>query len=153
MKVNYQCVAFDQLTTKQLYELLKLRVDVFVVEQDCPYPDLDDKDQAAYHLLAYDEQNRLAAYTRLLAPGVSYVGYSAIGRVVTASFARGQGLGRPLMLASIEWTKKHYGQAPIKISAQAHLQAYYQSVGFRSVGDEYLEDGIPHIAMVLANVV
>jgi len=148
MDITYRPVAYPALTKDQLYALLRLRAEVFVVEQDCPYQDLDDKDQTAIHLLGLTDDGRLAAYTRILDKGISYGEYASIGRVITAPFARGKGLGRQLMEESVRVLHQHYGQQPIKISAQAHLQAYYGSVGFRTVTEEYLEDGIPHVGMV-----
>ncbi|MFT7121779.1 MAG: ElaA protein [Neolewinella sp.] len=148
MKITYQAVPFANLTIIQLYELLRLRAEVFVVEQDCVYQDLDDKDQPAIHLLGYDEAGRLAAYTRLLDKGFSYPNYASIGRVITAPFARGKGIGRPLMKESVKVLFDAYGKQPLKIGAQAHLQDYYTSVGFEGVGEIYDEDGIPHRAMV-----
>jgi ElaA protein len=112
------------------------------------YQDLDDKDQQAVHLLGTTEDGRLAAYTRIVDKGVSYPDYASIGRVITAPFARGKGLGRPLMQKSIKALFAHFGQQPIKIGAQAHLQKYYGSLGFVGVGEVYDEDGIPHRSMV-----
>ena len=148
MQIDYRTVAFGNLTTHELYDLLSLRAEVFVVEQNCAYQDLDGKDAAALHVLGETEDGRLASYTRLLPRGVSYPNYHSIGRVVTAEFARGLGLGRPLMQYSASALWKHFGPGPIKISAQAHLQAFYRSCGYRPVGDIYDEDGIPHIAML-----
>jgi ElaA protein len=128
---------------------MALRQAVFVVEQHCPYLDADGQDQAAFHVLGRDAAGRLATYTRLLPPGTAYPGYAAIGRVITADFARGQGHGRPLMEASIRYCREQFGAAGIKLSAQAHLQDYYRSVGFTPYGDYYFEDGIPHVGMVL----
>ena len=147
MDLTYRALAFDELTTAELYALLRLRAEVFVVEQDCVYQDLDDKDQQAIHLLGETPDGRLAAYTRLLPRGVSYPDYASIGRVVTAPFARGKGIGRPLMQESLRELHARYGIQPVKISAQAHLQAYYGSIGFRTITEEYLEDGIPHVGM------
>lgn len=148
MQLNWHHTSFANLTTTQLYELLRLRAEVFVVEQNCVYQDLDDKDQQAVHLLGQTEDGRLAAYTRILNKGVSYPDYASIGRVITAPFARGQGLGRPLMQESVKVLYARFGQQPIKLSAQAHLQKYYGSLGFVGVGEIYDEDGIPHRAMV-----
>lgn len=148
MDLTYHALPFAALTTDQLYNLLRLRAEVFVVEQNCAYQDLDDKDQRAIHLLGLTEEGRLAAYTRLLDKGLSYPDYASIGRVVTAPFARGKGLGRELMQASVRQMFRAYGEQSIKISAQAHLQKYYGSVGFVTVTEEYMEDGIPHVGMV-----
>ena len=142
--------AFNELHPAELYALLRLRSEVFVVEQHCVYQDLDGKDEQCLHLLAYDEQDRLSAYTRLVPRGVSYADHASIGRVVTAPHARGRGYGRPLMQESLRALFAAYGEQPVKISAQAHLQDYYSSVGFVGVGDVYDEDGIPHRAMVLS---
>ncbi len=149
MEITYQVIPYHQLTRDQLYAILRLRAEVFVVEQDCVYQDLDDKDQKAVHVLGFAANGQLAAYTRLVGKGVSYPDYASIGRVITAAFARGKGLGRPLMLTSIEMLYEHFGRQAIKIGAQAHLQAYYGSIGFEGVGEVYDEDGIPHRAMIL----
>ncbi|MBC6994692.1 GNAT family N-acetyltransferase [Neolewinella lacunae] len=148
MQLTWKSLPFAQLDTQQLYQIIQLRIEVFVVEQNCPYQDLDDKDFQAIHLLGLAEDGRLAAYTRLLPKGVSYPAYASIGRVITAPFARGKGLGRPLMEQSLRLLFANFGHQPVKISAQAHLQEYYGSVGFVGVGDLYDEDGIPHRAMV-----
>ncbi|OAV44502.1 GNAT family N-acetyltransferase [Lewinella sp. 4G2] len=148
MQLHYQTLAYDALSRDQLYAILRLRAAVFVVEQNCPYQDLDDKDQASHHVLGLTEEGRLAAYTRLVPKGVSYPEYASIGRVITAPFARGKGVGRPLMTTSIAALFDLWGKQAIKISAQAHLQDFYGSVGFEGVGDIYDEDGIPHRAMV-----
>jgi ElaA protein len=148
MQLTYKAIPYQDLTTHQLYQLLRLRAEVFVVEQDCVYQDLDDKDQYAIHLLGLTEDGQLAAYTRILAKGISYPNYASIGRVITAPFARGKGIGRPLMHESLRVLFEHYGEQTVKISAQAHLGAYYGSVGFEGIGDIYDEDGIPHRAML-----
>lgn len=148
MTLDYKTYAFTDLTADRLYAILRLRAAVFVVEQNCVYQDLDDKDQRALHLCAYAPDGRLAAYTRLLDRGVSYPDYASVGRVVTAPFARGRGLGRPLMEHSVAALHRAFGVQPVKISAQAHLQKFYGSVGFRGIGPVYDEDGIPHRAMV-----
>jgi len=148
MQLTYLPVPYPALTIDQLYQLLRLRAEVFVVEQDCVYQDLDDKDQQAIHLLGLTEDGRLAAYTRILARGISYADYASIGRVITAPFARGKGIGRPLMRESLKVLFGNYGEQTVKISAQAHLNKYYQSVGFEGIGDIYDEDGIPHRAML-----
>jgi len=148
MPITWQHYTFTQLDLKLLYAILRLRAEVFVVEQNCPYQDLDDKDQSALHLCGFDGEGRLAAYTRIFRKNVSYSDYASIGRVTTASFARGQGLGRPLMQESVRVLFEHYGEQDVKISAQAHLQKFYASVGYEPVGDIYDEDGIPHTAMI-----
>ena len=148
MNINFICLGFNELNLQQLYELLTLRLAVFVVEQNCPYQDLDDKDQQSMHLLGYSKEGQLLAYARLLPKGATYKDYPSIGRVVVSKKARSQGLGQPLMLKAIEELQQHFGTDPIKISAQAHLQKFYQSLDFETTGEGYLEDGIPHIAMI-----
>lgn len=148
MELSYHAIPYAQLTTDQLYQLLRLRAEVFVVEQDCVYQDLDDKDQQAVHLLGMTEDGRLAAYTRIVPKGTSYPEFASIGRVITASFARGKGLGRPLMRESLRVLFEHYGEQTVKIGAQAHLGDYYTSLGFKGIGDVYDEDGIPHRSML-----
>ncbi|WP_433830162.1 GNAT family N-acetyltransferase [Flavobacterium anhuiense] len=148
MTFSHSIKSFDELTNHELYDMLRLRCDVFVVEQNCPYLDLDNKDQKGFHLL-YFVDNELAGVTRLLPAGVSYNEIS-IGRVVIARTHRGLGLGKKLMEASIAGCKEKFGKAPIKISAQYHLSKFYQSLGFMEQGEVYDEDGIPHIQMLRA---
>lgn len=144
----WQTLSFTELSTAQLYEILQLRVEVFVVEQNCAYPELDGKDCLAQtrHLLGTDSQGQLQAYARLLAPGVSYAEPS-IGRVVVHAAARGQGIAQQLMLQAIEQCGQLWPQQPITIGAQQYLLGFYQALGFRAVSAGYLEDGIPHIDM------
>ncbi len=131
-----------------MYDIMKLRQEVFVVEQNCPYLDADNNDQEAYHVIGEDENGIIQAYTRLVPPGISYEGYSSIGRVATSSVIRGKKQGKPLMEFSIEWCMKLWPAKPIKISAQTYIVKFYNSLGFLEVGEEYLEDDIPHIAML-----
>ena len=138
--------AFNDLTPHELYEILRLRSQVFVVEQNCLFMDMDNKDQKCYHLLLYKGET-LAAYTRIVPPQISYAEMS-IGRVVSSPKARGHGLGRELMHASIEACYELFGQNPIRIGAQLYLKAFYASFGFTQQGDVYPEDGIDHIIMV-----
>lgn len=137
---------FNQLTTSELYQILRLRSEVFVVEQDCVYQDVDDKDQKGLHLFISDKKE-VIAYTRLFAPG-DYFETASIGRVVVASKNRKEGLGHLLMEASISAIKTNYKTSKITISAQVYLQKFYESHQFIKEGDEYLEDGIPHIKMI-----
>ena len=146
--MNWHLKSFDNLSLQELYNLMTLRQVVFVVEQDCPYVDADGKDPFAHHLFAVDTEG-ICACTRLLAPGISYPTYSSIGRVVTAERVRRTGLGRELMRRSIIACRELFPGAPIKISAQCYLDDFYKVLGFRSTGEEYLEDGIPHQGMVL----
>ncbi len=148
--VNYTCKAFSELTLDQLYAIMVLRQEVFVVEQDCPYLDADHKDQDSYHLMGWDENNNLVAYTRLVPKGISYENYISIGRVITSQLVRRQGVGIELMNKSIEKIRELFGERePIKISAQVYLLRFYNSLGFQEKGEEYMEDGIPHTAMIL----
>lgn len=147
--VNYICKKFNDLSLDELYAIMALRQKVFVVEQDCPYLDADGKDQVAWHLLGYENQE-LVAYTRLVPKGISYEKYPSIGRVVTAQKVRDRGVGVELMRESIQHCETLFGKEPIKISAQVYLLKFYNSLDFESVGLSYLEDGIPHISMIRA---
>ena len=137
---------FDELSAAELYDLLRLRAEVFVVEQQCIYLDPDGKDSRALHLLGY-EGNELAACTRLFAPG-DYFEEASIGRVAVNQEFRGLGLGREIMEASLAAVQDRFGPVPICLSAQSYLRRFYEELGFRVKGEEYLEDGIPHILMV-----
>ncbi len=143
--MNWIVKKFDELTLDELYAILRLRNEVFVVEQNCVYQDLDDKDKAAWHLMGWHD-DKLAAYTRLLPPGVSYSN-PAIGRVVTSPLVRNTGLGRILMQQSIEHCEKLFGKTAISLGAQLYLKKFYESLGFEVSSGEYLEDGIPHVDM------
>ncbi|MBM3915147.1 MAG: GNAT family N-acetyltransferase [Sphingomonadales bacterium] len=136
---------FNELSPDELYALLRLRAEVFVVEQTCAFQDLDNKDQASYHLLGY-VQEELAAYTRLVPPGISYAAAS-IGRVVTSPAFRRKGLGKALMQESIERCERLFETRTLVIGAQCYLQTFYESFGFVRSGEIYLEDGIEHIEM------
>ncbi len=138
--------SFSELTLQELYAIIKLRVDVFVVEQDCVYPDLDDKDQDALHVFYISEEGELFGYLRILNKGTSYE-EMAIGRVIIAEKYRRYKLGERLMKDGIEEIEK-LGESFIRISAQEHLKSFYERVGFKQVSDMYLEDGIPHIEML-----
>lgn len=146
MKIEWRCKRFTDLTPYELYDLLRVRSEVFVVEQNCVFLDMDNKDQDSFHLMGY-HQNQLAAYTRLVPPGVIY-GQASIGRVVTAPLHRRTGLGKELMQQSINKVHQLFGEGPIKIGAQLYLKRFYESFGFRQVSDVYLEDGIEHIYML-----
>lgn len=138
---------FNELTLEELYQILQLRNMVFIVEQNCPYQDLDDKDQSGHHLLAF-ENNRLIAVSRILPPGISYEKYSSIGRIVSHPEYRRTGIGKLITKESIFHCERLYPNASIKISAQSYLLPFYSSMGFEAVGKEYLEDNIPHTAMI-----
>ena len=136
---------FHELTLDELYSALQLRSTVFIVEQNCIYNDVDGKDQLAWHLAGAEEGN-LIAYSRILPPGTVYTD-PAIGRVVTSASKRSSGLGRELMNRSIEHCEKLFGNTSITLSAQVYLKKFYESLGFFAVGNEYLDDGIPHVEM------
>ena len=138
---------FADLKVDELHDLLELRINVFVVEQDCPYPELDGKDKIAYHYFATDDKGKIVAYTRIFAPG-DYYEYAAIGRVVVDASYRREGLGYELMQGSVSAIKELFDTGNIKIGAQKYLKDFYESLGFHKVGEEYLEDGIPHIYMI-----
>ena len=137
---------FKELTTDELYALLQLRSEVFVVEQDCVYQDIDYKDQKALHVLGF-KNDKLVAYTRLFKPG-DYFNYASIGRVIVAQNEREHKYGYDIMNASINAIKEYYNETTIKISAQTYLKKFYNNLGFEEVGEGYLEDGIPHIGMI-----
>ncbi|MEM8526554.1 MAG: GNAT family N-acetyltransferase [Bacteroidota bacterium] len=138
---------FYELFLDELYECLRLRQEVFVVEQDCPYLDNDDKDQKGLHLMGKVD-GELMAYARLLPKGVSYENYASIGRIVTSLKGRGKGYGKSLVQTAIAEIEQNWGKQAIKISAQQYLLKFYQELGFQAVGEDYLEDDIPHIAMI-----
>lgn len=138
---------FDQLTTSELYHILQLRSEIFVVEQDCVYQDLDNKDQIALHLF-FVKNDEIVAYTRLFKPS-EYFEEASIGRVVVRASSRKDGLGHILMKESIETIQEKFNTHLIKIGAQTYLTKFYESHGFKKIGEEYLEDGIPHIHMIL----
>lgn len=146
--MKWNTAKFHQITTDQLYDILKLRIDIFIVEQKCPYPELDDKDRhvETRHLTAYHD-SKLIAYTRLLPPGLSYPDVS-IGRFAVEASVRHQGVGALLIEKSLEEIDKIWPDKAIRISAQEHLKDFYEKVGFIKVSDCYLEDGIPHIEML-----
>ncbi|WED22118.1 GNAT family N-acetyltransferase [Vibrio sp. JC009] len=147
--ISWQLLSFDQLTTHQLYELLKLRVDVFVVEQTCPYPELDNKDLAegVYQLIGYKD-NEIVACARLLPAGISFDNVS-IGRFASKQTARGNGLGHKLMSAALEQCEVLWPGQSIDIQAQEYLRSFYEKHGFRAYTESYLEDDIPHLDMRL----
>ncbi|HOZ96863.1 MAG TPA: GNAT family N-acetyltransferase [Niabella sp.] len=144
--IEWTSKTFHQLTTDELYEILQLRSAVFVVEQHCYYLDLDDKDKTAYHLLG-KQDNSLIAYSRILPPGLSYP-QPSIGRVVLKQTARAKGLGKTLMLKSIQMVYESYGVQAIKISAQLYLQNFYATLGFSTCSAIYDDAGIDHVEMM-----
>ena len=146
MQIQWLLRKFEELTPFQLYDILQLRNEVFVVEQNCVFQDADDKDRDSYHLMGF-QNNKLVAYTRIVPAGVIY-DEPSIGRVVTSPLVRGSGTGRLLMQQSIETVYKLFGAQPIKIGAQYYLKKFYRSFGFEQTSEIYLEDGIEHIYML-----
>lgn len=146
MELTTVVKSFNELSPVELYKILRLRNEVFVVEQNCPYQDADNKDLQCYHLMLF-KKDELMAYARLVPQGLSFPQMS-IGRVVTSPKVRGTGTGRILMDIAIEYCRKLFGVGSIKIGAQAYLIKFYNSLGFKQVSEVYDEDGIPHIDML-----
>lgn len=144
--ISFTTKTFNELSNTELYQLLKLRAEVFVVEQNCLYLDMDDKDYKSFHVLGYDN-GKLVACTRLVPIGISYDLEPSIGRVVTHPSVRKSGYGKLLMEYSINETKKRFNSSVIVIGAQLYLDKFYQNLGFVPEGEMYLEDNIPHITM------
>jgi ElaA protein len=142
----WQCKPFSALRAAELYRLLQLRSVVFVVEQNCPYLDIDDKDEHALHVMGW-AGDQLVACSRILPGGVSYDEVS-IGRVATAISHRRTGLGRELMRITLRYTHDVFGDEAVRIGAQAYLEQFYASFGFVRTSENYLEDDIPHLEMV-----
>ena len=145
--MTWNCKTFNELRPHELYAFLQLRSEVFVVEQNCVFQDMDGKDRHSHHIMGW-EDNKLVAYARILAPGISYV-ESSIGRIVTSPAARAKGIGKELLRVSIETLYTLHGKAVIRIGAQYYLRGFYESFGFRKTGSIYLEDNIEHIEMLL----
>lgn len=149
--ITWTVKKFDDLIPHELYAILRLRSEVFVVEQNCVFQDMDNKDQLCYHLMGWqntpDQSMELITYTRLVPPGVSY-DFPSIGRVVTSPATRGSGMGKLLMEKGIEELENLFGKRPIKIGAQLYLKAFYESLGFKQSSNIYDEDGIDHIEMI-----
>lgn len=137
---------FDRLTPEELYQILRLRSEVFVVEQDCVYQDVDNKDQKALHVIGV-KNGEIVAYTRIFKPG-DYFDNVSIGRVVVRQNQRKHGLGKQIMQASLAVIDERFPDGPIEISAQTYLLKFYTELGFNAFGEEYLEDGIPHRKML-----
>ena len=136
---------FSELDTEDLYQILRIRSEVFVVEQDCVYQDIDNKDQNAIHLY-YKEKDQIVAYTRIFKAG-DYYENPCIGRVVVSKKNRGNDLGKKIMIDSIKYIKQNIKGEKIELSAQKYLDKFYKDLGFYSKGEQYLEDGIPHQRM------
>lgn len=145
INADWKIKTFSELTTTELYEIIKARINVFVVEQDCPYPDLDDYDQKAIHLWA-ENNDEVLAYCRIFDRGIKYA-ETSIGRVVTTENGRGTGLGKQLIKYALEIIENRLGTSEVRISAQDYLLKFYLDFGFEDTGKKYLEDNIPHTEM------
>ncbi len=146
---TFTCHHFEALDPRELYTILRLRQEVFVVEQDCAYLDADAHDLEGWHVLGREADGRVVAYARILPPGTTYPDHVSIGRVLTVSDRRGTGVARALMESTLGVVAEQFPRRAVKISAQSYLLDFYASFGFRRVGEPYLEDGIEHVAMVL----
>lgn len=146
MTINWLIKEFNDLTSYELYSVIKLRLKVFSIEQNCIYQDIDGKDIHAYHVMGY-HNDKLIAYTRLIKPGICY-DMCSIGRVVVEPEYRKYGIGKKLMQVSIDGCIDKYNTQSIKIGAQFYLKRFYESFGFQAIGDKYIEDNIEHIEMI-----
>lgn len=149
MPIDWKIKTFEQLSTPEVYQILRLRAEVFVVEQNCVYQDIDNKDQKALHLFG-EFEGEIIAYSRLFQPG-DYFEFSSFGRVVVAEKYRDKNYGHELIDLSILAIKNHFNEQNITISAQLYLKKFYQSHGFIATSKTYLEDDIPHIEMKIIN--
>ncbi|MEL6263467.1 MAG: GNAT family N-acetyltransferase [Cyanobacteria bacterium J06626_6] len=147
--INWIWKDFSALTADELYDLLRLRQQIFILEQQCLYLDIDGLDECAWHLLAMNGAGELVGYLRVVAPEKKYAEPS-MGRVLIRQDVRGKGLGSRLVDRGIQYVRSQFSIESIRISAQLHLRAFYERFGFQSMGEPYLEDGIPHIEMLLA---
>lgn len=145
-EIIWKIKTFEELTVPELYAIIKARIDVFVVEQDCPYPDLDDYDQKAIHLWA-EQEGEVLANCRIFDRGIKYP-ETSIGRVLTTEKARGKNLGKQLIGYAVETIENRFHTSGIRISAQDYLLRFYSSFGFEDTGKKYLEDNIPHTEML-----
>ncbi|WFD10931.1 GNAT family N-acetyltransferase [Tepidibacter hydrothermalis] len=149
--MNFKIKKFSELTPDELYEILRIRNEVFIIEQTCIFQDCDEKDQKSYHLFCIDN-GKIIAYLRILEKGVSYSEIS-IGRVLVDKKHRGKGLARDILLKAIDFIENNLNEKEIRISAQNYLVDFYKSLGFSTASDMYLEDGIPHIDMFYNNTI
>lgn len=146
-ELTWQVKHFKEISVNDYHDILHLRTAIFVVEQNCPYQEVDEKDKQAYHLFARNSKNEVVAVTRILPSGISYAEVS-IGRVALKMEERGKGIADSLLEKSKVFIEEKFGKSSIRISAQTYLLNYYQRHGFMPVGEEYLEDDIPHIEML-----
>lgn len=147
MKIDWEIKRFEELSVIELYTVMQLRQAVFSVEQNCAYQDADGKDIKCFHLMGYNTEKELIAYSRIVPAGISFDEVS-IGRVISSDKARGTGAGKELMKKSKAFIEEHFGKVPIRIGAQCYLIKFYEGLGFQIASEEYLEDNIPHIEML-----
>jgi len=147
-KITWATKAFKDLTIDEYFEILHLRIEIFVVEQDCPYQEVDEKDRQSFHLFGRAENGQVIAVTRILPQGISYDEVS-IGRVALKKEYRGKGIADDMMQESFKFIEGKFGKQAIRISAQEYLLNYYSKHGFKQVGEGYLEDNIPHVEMLI----
>ena len=145
--INWELKSFEGLTNKELYNILHLRAEVFIIEQNCPYQDMDGKDIYSHHLMGTNGRNQLVAYARLLPADIAFKEVS-IGRVVTSPSVRRTGGGTQLMQTALQLIEEKYGKVPVRIGAQLYLKKFYERFGFVQVSEMYLEDDIEHIEML-----
>ncbi|UUV17495.1 GNAT family N-acetyltransferase [Fusobacteria bacterium ZRK30] len=143
--MNLKIKKFDELTGREVYEILRVRSEVFVVEQNCVYNDEDGKDIESIHIMI-EEDDKIIAYLRIIKPGISY-NDASIGRVLVTSEARNRGLARKIVCAGIDYIINNWNEDKITIGAQNYLKNFYESLGFKAVSEVYSEDGIPHLDM------
>jgi len=148
LKINWNIKHYSKLTINEFHDLIQLRISAFVVEQNCPYQELDGKDKNSFHLIALNEHNHLVATARILPKGISYSNDVAIGRVVISPNYRMNKIGHQLMQECLNFIDSQFGAVSVRISAQKHLENYYAQHHFVSTGKEYLEDNIPHVEML-----
>lgn len=146
MQLDFHWSRLDQLSGAQFHQIIAAREAVFIVEQDCPYQDADDLDQHSWHLRVLSA-GELAGYLRIVDPGYKYA-EASIGRVLTTAPFRGTGVGQAMMDEALAYTAQHYANPAVRLSGQSYLLRFYRSFGFETVGEEYLEDGIPHFEML-----
>jgi ElaA protein len=146
--LNWQIKHFNDLSLTEFHDLIQLRIKVFVIEQNCPYQELDGKDKKSYHLICRNQKGDLVGTFRILPPGISY-NEASIGRVVLDEKYRGTKNGHKMMEEALTFINKEFEKESVRISGQKYLEKFYEKHGFISTGKEYLEDGIPHVEMIL----
>lgn len=147
MHLDWQIKYYSDLTINEFHDIIALRLEAFVVEQNCSYLDLDGKDKKSYHVICRDGKGDIVATARILPPNLAYK-EASIGRVVINEKLRGKGVGHELMQNAVDFSQVEFGVSPVKISAQKHLEQFYEKHNFKSTGNEYLEDEIPHVEMI-----